>query len=86
MILGTFLSNIIYAIITDRLYHFIRDEKLPIYGNCINIRDCLYVEDHCKAIDIILNQGKKGERYNISGHNERRKIEIVKLILERLGK
>ena len=64
----------------------LKDEKLPVYGKGLNIRDWLYVEDHCEAIDIILHQGKKGERYCIGGHNEKRNIEIVKLILERLGK
>ena len=64
----------------------LKDEKLPVYGEGKNIRDWLYVEDHCEAIDIVLHKGKKGERYNIGGHNEKRNIEIVKLILERLGK
>lgn len=63
-----------------------QDKPLPVYGEGLNIRDWLFVEDHCEAIDIILHQGKKGERYNIGGHNEKRNIEIVKLILERLGK
>ena len=61
-------------------------KDLPIYGDGLNIRDWLYVEDHCEAIDIILHRGKKGERYNIGGHNEKRNIEIVKLILNRLNK
>ena len=64
----------------------LKGEKLPVYGQGLNIRDWLFVEDHCEAIDIILHKGKKGERYNIGGHNEKRNIEIVKLILERLGK
>ena len=64
----------------------LKDEKLPVYGEGLNVRDWLYVEDHCEAIDIILHKGKKGERYCIGGHNEKRNIEIVKLILERLGK
>ena len=64
----------------------LKDQKLTVYGEGLNVRDWLYVEDHCEAIDIILHQGKKGERYNIGGHNEKRNIEIVKLILERLGK
>ena len=63
----------------------LKDEKLPVYGQGLNIRDWLFVEDHCEAIDIV-HQGRKGERYNIGGHNEKRNIEIVKLILERLGK
>ncbi len=64
----------------------LKDEQLPVYGQGLNIRDWLYVEDHCEAIDIILHKGKKGERYCIGGHNEKRNIEIVKLILDRLGK
>lgn len=64
----------------------LKDEKLPVYGEGLNVRDWLYVEDHCEAIDIILHKGKKGERYNIGGHNEKQNIEIVKLILQRLGK
>lgn len=62
------------------------DEKLPVYGEGLNIRDWLYVEDHCEAIDLVLHNGKAGERYNIGGHNEKRNIEIVKLILKHLGK
>ena len=64
----------------------INDEKLPVYGNGKNIRDWLYVEDHCEAIDIVFHKGKAGERYNIGGHNEKRNIEIVKLILKHLNK
>lgn len=64
----------------------LKDEKLPVYGQGLNIRDWLYVEDHCEAIDLVLHKGKKGEIYNIGGHNEKRNIEIVKLILNRLGK
>ena len=63
-----------------------QDKPLPVYGQGLNIRDWLYVEDHCEAIDIVLHQGKKGERYNIGGHNEKRNIDIVKLILNHLGK
>ena len=70
--------------------HMIRlalnNEKLPVYGTGENIRDWLYVEDHCKAIDLVFHNGKAGERYNIGGHNEKRNIDIVKLILNRLGK
>ncbi len=64
----------------------LKDEKLPVYGEGLNIRDWLFVEDHCEAIDLVLHEGKKGERYNIGGHNEKRNIEIVKLILKRLDK
>lgn len=64
----------------------LKDEKLPVYGTGRNIRDWLYVEDHCEAIDLVFHKGKSGERYNIGGHNEKRNIEIVKLILKRLEK
>ena len=64
----------------------LNDEKLPVYGQGLNIRDWLYVEDHCEAINLVLHNGKAGERYNIGGHNEKRNIEIVKLILKHLGK
>ena len=64
----------------------LKDENLPVYGEGLNIRDWLYVEDHCEAIDLVLHNGKAGERYNIGGHNEKRNIEIVKLILKHLGK
>jgi len=63
-----------------------KNQKLPVYGNGLNIRDWLYVEDHCEAIDLVFHKGKPGERYNIGGHNEKRNIEIVELILEKLGK
>lgn len=62
------------------------NEKLPVYGNGKNIRDWLYVEDHCEAIDLVFHNGRTGERYNIGGHNEKRNIEIVKLILKHLNK
>ena len=64
----------------------LNDEKLPVYGEGKNIRDWLYVEDHCEAIDLVFHKGISGERYNIGGHNEKRNIDIVKLILKRLGK
>lgn len=62
------------------------DKPLPVYGEGINVRDWLYVEDHCIAIDLILHKGKVGQVYNIGGHNEMRNIDIVKKILEILGK
>lgn len=62
------------------------DEKLPVYGDGKNIRDWLYVEDHCEAIDLVYSNGRAKERYNIGGHNERRNIDIVKLILKKLRK
>ena len=64
----------------------INNQKLPVYGAGLNVRDWLYVEDHCEAIDLVLHNGKAGERYNIGGHNEKRNIDIVKLILKHLGK
>lgn len=64
----------------------LHDRELPVYGQGINVRDWLYVEDHCKAIDLILRRGKAGEVYNVGGHNEMRNIDIVKLICRQLGK
>lgn len=64
----------------------LENKKLPVYGDGKNIRDWLYVEDHCEAIDLVFHKGVAGERYNIGGHNEKRNLEIVKLILQRLGK
>lgn len=62
------------------------DKKLPVYGDGKNVRDWLYVEDHCKAIDLIMRNGTVGEVYNIGGHNEMANIDIVKIILRELGK
>ena len=62
------------------------DKPLPVYGEGLNIRDWLYVEDHCKAIDLVIRRGREGEVYNIGGHNEMRNIDIVKLICRELGK
>ena len=62
------------------------DKPLPVYGKGENVRDWLYVEDHCKAIDRILQNGRVGEVYNIGGHNEMRNIDIVKLICKAVGK
>ena len=62
------------------------DKPLPVYGEGINVRDWLYVEDHCRAIDLILRNSRSGEIYNIGGHNEMRNIDIVKIILKELGK
>lgn len=64
----------------------LNNEPLSVYGNGKNIRDWLYVEDHCEAIDLVFHQGQAGERYNIGGHNEKRNIDIVKLILKHLDK
>lgn len=64
----------------------LNDESLPVYGKGENVRDWLYVEDHCTAIDLILHKGKNGEVYNIGGHNEKTNLEVVKTILKELGK
>ncbi len=64
----------------------LNNKALPIYGNGENVRDWLYVEDHCKAIDLIIHNGLPGEIYNIGGHNEMKNIDIVKLIINELGK
>ena len=64
----------------------LRDEKLPVYGNGENVRDWLYVGDHCTAIDLIVRNGRDGEVYNVGGHNERTNLEVVKTILKALNK
>ncbi len=64
----------------------LENKELPVYGDGMNIRDWLYVEDHCRAIDMVLHNGRSGEVYNVGGHNEKANIEIVKLILKELGK
>ena len=62
------------------------DESLPVYGEGLNVRDWLYVEDHCKAIDMVIHSGRVGEIYNVGGHNEKRNIDVVKTILAALSK
>ena len=64
----------------------LEDKPLPVYGDGLNIRDWLHVYDHCSAIDLVLHKGKIGEIYNIGGNNEKKNIEIVKLILQNLDK
>ena len=64
----------------------LNDKPLPVYGKGENVRDWLYVADHCHAIDLIIRKGKAGEIYNIGGHNERRNLDVVKTILKELGK
>ena len=64
----------------------LKGEKVPVYGDGLNVRDWLYVYDHCEAIDIVLNKGKIGEVYNIGGHNEKTNLEITHLILKEMGK
>lgn len=64
----------------------LNDKPLPVYGNGLNVRDWLYVEDHCRAIDLIVRKGREGEVYNVGGHNEMSNIEIVRLICRTLAK
>lgn len=64
----------------------LRGEKVPVYGDGLNVRDWLYVYDHCSAIDTVLHKGKTGEVYNIGGHNEKTNLEITHLILNAMGK
>ena len=64
----------------------LNDKPLPVYGKGENVRDWLYVEDHCRAIDLIIHKGRVGEVYNVGGHNEMKNIDIVKLICKELGK
>ena len=66
--------------------NILEGKKLPVYGDGSNVRDWLYVEDHCKAIDLIIHKGRVGEVYNVGGHNEKQNIEIVKIICKELGK
>ena len=64
----------------------LKGEKVPVYGDGLNVRDWLYVYDHCAAIDTVLHKGKLGEIYNIGGHNEKTNLEITNLILQAMGK
>ena len=64
----------------------LHDKALPVYGDGANVRDWLYVEDHCSAIDLIIRQGREGEVYNVGGHNEKSNLDVVKIILKTLGK
>ena len=77
-----FPEKLIPLMITNAL----ANKPLPVYGKGENVRDWLYVEDHCKAIDLIIHKGKVGEVYNIGGHNEMRNIDIVKIICKELNK
>lgn len=77
-----FPEKLIPLMINNALHH----AKLPVYGDGLNVRDWLYVEDHCKAIDLVLHNGIVGEVYNIGGHNERPNIFIVKKIIEETSK
>ena len=64
----------------------LHDKALPVYGDGVNVRDWLYVEDHCSAIDLIIRNGREGEVYNVGGHNEKSNLDVVKIILKALGK
>lgn len=64
----------------------LHDKSLPVYGDGANVRDWLYVEDHCSAINLIIRQGREGEVYNVGGHNEKSNLDVVKIILKALGK
>lgn len=77
-----FPEKLIPLIINNALNH----KDLPVYGDGLNIRDWLFVEDHCKAIDMVINDGVLGEVYNVGGHNERTNITIVKTIIEYINK
>ena len=77
-----FPEKLIPLIITRAL----NDESIPVYGQGLNVRDWLYVEDHCKAIAIIIENGREGEVYNIGGHNEKTNIDVVKTVLSILNK
>ena len=68
------------------IFKALTDEPLPVFGQGLNVRDWLYVDDHCRAIDLILHKGRVGEIYNIGGHNGMRNIDIVRLICHELGK
>lgn len=61
--------------------NILEGKRLPVYGDGSNVRDWLYVEDHCKAIDLVVNKGRCGEVYNVGGHNEKKNIDIVKLTI-----
>ncbi|MCI0708313.1 MAG: dTDP-glucose 4,6-dehydratase [Ignavibacteriae bacterium] len=63
-----------------------QDKKLPVYGDGLNVRDWIHVEDHCEAIDTVAQRGKEGELYNVGGNSERANIDVVKLVLRYLGK
>ena len=76
---------------TEKLIPFfisrlLKGERVPVYGDGLNVRDWLYVYDHCRAIDFVLHRGQAGEVYNIGGHNEKTNLEITRLILEKMGK
>lgn len=73
-------------LIPRMILNALSDQSLPVYGQGLNVRDWLYVTDHCRAIDLILEGGRPGQVYNVGGHGERRNIDVVKGILAQLGK
>lgn len=77
-----FPEKLISLIVTNAL----NDKPLPIYGNGLNVRDWIYVNDHCQAVELVLREGKPGEVYNIGGHHEMANMDIVRLILKKMGK
>ena len=77
-----FPEKLIPLLINNCLNH----KELPVYGDGLNVRDWLYVEDHCKAIDMVINNGRVGEVYNIGGHNERTNMQIVKTVIDYINK
>ena len=77
-----FPEKLIPLVITRAL----ADQSVPVYGAGLNVRDWLFVKDHCSAIDLIIRKGKSGEVYNIGGNNERTNIDVVKTVLAILGK
>ena len=77
-----FPEKLIPLIINNAL----QGKSLPVYGDGKNVRDWLYVEDHCSAIDLIIRNGREGEVYNVGGHNEKSNLDVVKIILKELGK
>ena len=77
-----FPEKLIPLLINNCLQH----KDLPIYGDGMNIRDWLFVEDHCKAIDMVINNGRLGEVYNVGGHNERTNIQIVDTVIDYINK
>lgn len=73
-------------LIPRMITYAMEDKQLPIYGEGLNVRDWLYVTDHCRAVDLIVRHGRVGEIYNVGGHNEMRNIDVVKLICKLVGK
>ena len=77
-----FPEKLIPLFVTNALF----DQPLPIYGDGLHVRDWIFVQDHCKALDLLLHQGSPGRIYNIAGGNERTNLDITRMILEKLGK